>query len=183
MEINYYWNKDELLIKMNKNKPQPEEIPISKEDEIFKLLTHQTRRNIIKVLGERDLTFSQIKRNLEIDSPTLSYHLKSMKEFVNQKKSKYTFSDIGRAALYLLTKADQSIKMSRYRRNFFYAHIITGICWVIAGFLFPIIIESIIRIDFSMHSINLIVWIIIIVLNIISIINMTVIGFLKDRYA
>jgi hypothetical protein len=42
----------------NKNEIQPEEIPISKEDEIFKLLTHQTRRNIIKALGERDLTFS-----------------------------------------------------------------------------------------------------------------------------
>jgi len=63
---------------MRKNKAQPEEIPTSKEDEIFKLLTHQKRRNIIKVLGERDLTFSQIKRNLEIDSPTHSYHLKSM---------------------------------------------------------------------------------------------------------
>jgi predicted transcriptional regulator len=106
------------------------------------LLTHQTRRNIIKVLGERDLTFSQIKRNLEIDSPTLSYHLKSMNEFLIQKKSKYTFSDIGKAALLLLTKADQSIKMSRYKRNFWFAQIITAVCWIIAGFSIPITVVT-----------------------------------------
>jgi len=129
---------------MRKNKAQPEEIPTSKEDEIFKLLTHQKRRNIIKVLGERDLTFSQIKRNLEIDSPTLSYHLKSMNEFLIQKKSKYAFSDIGKAALFLLTKTDQSIKMSKYKRNFWYAQIITAVCWIIAGFSIPITVESII---------------------------------------
>ncbi|MFX0075824.1 MAG: ArsR/SmtB family transcription factor, partial [Candidatus Hermodarchaeota archaeon] len=82
---------------MKRNQSKPEEIPLSEEDEIFKLLTHPTRRNIIKVLGERDLTFSQIQKNLNIDSPTLSYHLKSMNQFVLQKKSKYSFSEIGRA--------------------------------------------------------------------------------------
>ena len=167
----------------NKNEIQPEEIPISKEEEIFKLLTHQTRRNIIKVLGERDLTFSQIKNKLEIDSPTLSYHLKSMSQFVVQKKSKYSFSEIGRAALLLLTKTDQSIKMSRYKRHFWYAHIITGICWVLAGFLIPITILSIGLKELSEASINLIVWVIIIGINVISVINMSVIGILKNRYA
>ena len=123
---------------MSNNKKNIEEIPISEEDEIFKLLTHSTRRNIIKSLGERDLTFSQIKKNLKIDSPTLSYHLKSMNPFVIQKKSKYSFSDIGRAALLLLTKTDQSIKMSRYRRNFVYAYVITLFCWIAAEILTPL---------------------------------------------
>jgi hypothetical protein len=59
----------------------------------------------------------------------------------------------------------------------------TGICWVIVGFLFPIVIESIVAIDFSRASIDLIVWIIIIGINVISVINMSVIGFLKNRYA
>ena len=176
-------HKFELMIMMNNKKTQPEENLISKEDEIFKLLTHQTRRNIIKVLGERDLTFSQIKKKLEIDSPTLSYHLKSMSEFVVQKKSKYIFSEIGRAALFLLTKTDQSIRMSRYKRHFWYAHIITGICWVVAGIIIPTTILSIGLIELSEASINLIVWIIIIGINIISVINMSVIGLLKNRYA
>jgi len=159
----------------NKNEIQPEEIPISKEEEIFKLLTHQTRRNIIKVLGERDLTFSQIKKNLEIDSPTLSYHLKSMNEFVVQKKSKYTFSEIGRAALFLLTKTDQSIKMSKYKRNFRFVYYLTYICWVLMGIFTPIIIKNSASIDLSIFIFE-------IVLNVIAVINMSVIGFLKSRY-
>ena len=159
----------------NKNEIQPEEIPISKEEEIFKLLTHQTRRNIIKVLGDRDLTFSQIKKNLEIDSPTLSYHLKSMNEFVVQKKSKYTFSEIGRAALFLLTKTDQSIKMSKYKRNFRFVYYLTYICWVLMGIFTPIIIKNSASIDLSIFIFE-------IVLNVIAVINMSVIGFLKSRY-
>ena len=168
---------------MSNNRKNSEEIPISEEDEIFKILTHQTRRNIIKVLGERDLTFSQIKRSLEIDSPALSYHLKSMKPFVIQKKSKYSFSEIGRAASLLLTKTDQSIKMSRYRKNFVYAQFITNICWIIAGILIPTIIGTIASIELSHASIYLIIWIIVIGINVISVINMSVIGFLKSRYS
>ena len=160
---------------MNQNKTQQEEIPIANEDEIFKLLTHQTRRNIIKVLGERDLTFSQIQKQLEVDSPTLSYHLKSMKEFVIQKKSKYTFSDIGRAALVLLTKTDQSVKMSRYRRNLWYIYAISYICWVSMGLSIPLVI-------FTNPSTFMQILILIILVHVIAIINMSVIGFLRSRY-
>ena len=137
------------MFKMNENKKSPEEIPLSEEDEIFKLLTHQTRRNIIKVLGERDLAFSQIQKNLKIDSPTLSYHLKSMNPFVIQKKSKYSFSEIGRAALFLLTKTDQSIKISRYRRYFMYIYLVRYACWVIIGFIAPLIVVFSPSMDFS----------------------------------
>jgi len=160
---------------MSNNKKKPQEIPISEEDEIFKLLTHQTRRNIIKALGERDLTFSQIKRNLNIDSPTLSYHLKSMNPFVIQKKSKYSFSEIGRAALFLLTKTDQSIKMSRYKRYFLYVYLVSYACWVIIGIIAPLI-------TLYSPSIDLSIIIFQIALQFIAVVNMSVIGFLKSRY-
>ncbi|MFX1496495.1 MAG: winged helix-turn-helix domain-containing protein [Promethearchaeota archaeon] len=160
---------------MIKNKSQPEEIPTSKEDEIFKLLTHQTRRNIIKVLGEKDLTFSQIKKILEIDSPTLSYHLKSMRSFVTQKKSKYTLSEIGRAALYLLTKTDQSMTMSKYRRYFWYIYFVTWICYIVIGIIMPLTIGYFPSEFFSIITFE-------ILLNVIGVINMSVIGFLKSRY-
>ena len=160
---------------MNQNKTHQEEIPIAKEDEIFKLLTHQTRRNIIKALGERDLTFSQIQKKLEIDSPTLSYHLKSMKEFVIQKKSKYTFSDIGRAALVLLTKTDQSMKMSRYRKNLWYIYAVSYICWVSMGLSIPLVI-------FTNPSTFMQILILIILVHVIAVANMSVIGFLRSRY-
>lgn len=160
---------------MSKNKSQQEEEPISKEDEIFKLLTHQTRRNIIKVLGERDLTFSQIKRKLGIESPALSYHLKNMKEFVIQKKSKYTFSEIGRAALLLLTKTDQSVKVSRYKRNLWYIYIVSYICWVAIGIIVPFTIILIPSKDIQIIILE-------VAINIIAVISMSVIGILKSRY-
>jgi DNA-binding transcriptional ArsR family regulator len=159
---------------MLKSTPTTEEG--SKEDEIFKLLTHPIRRNIIKVLGERDLTFSQIQMELNsIESPTLSYHLKSMKEFLIQKNSKYTFSDIGRAALLLLTKTDHSFKISRYRRNFFYAYIITLFCWIAAEIFTPLAFWFVSPKSLS----NLIIQIII---NGICSINLVVLGLLRSRY-
>ena len=160
---------------MSKNNKSTEELPLSEEDEIFKLLTHQTRRNIIKILGERDLSFSQIKNTLDIDSPTLSYHLKSMKPFVIQKKSKYSFSEIGKAALYLLTKTDQSITMSKYKRYFWYIYFVTWICYFIIGIIMPLTIVHIPSIDDSIFIFE-------ILLNIVGVINMSVIGFLKSRY-
>ncbi len=163
------------MIKMSKNNKSTEEPPLSEEDEIFKLLTHQTRRNIIKILGERDLSFSQIKNTLDIDSPTLSYHLKSMKPFVIQKKSKYSFSEIGKAALYLLTKTDQSITMSKYKRYFWYIYFVTWICYFIIGIIMPLTIVHIPSIDDSIFIFE-------ILLNVVGVINMSVIGFLKSRY-
>ena len=161
---------------MNKNKSKTEEIPTSKEDEIFKILTHDIRRRIIKILGDKDLTFSEIKRGLEpIESPTLSYHLKSMQQFIIQKNSKYSFSDIGRAALLLLTKTDQSIKMSRYRRNFFYAYLITLLCWIAAEILTPLAFWFISPKSLS----NLIIQI---TINVICTINLVILGLLRSHY-
>ena len=164
------------MIKMSKNNKSTEELPLSEEDEIFKILTHDTRRSIIKVLGDKDLTFSEIKRGLEpIDSPTLSYHLKSMKQFIIQKNTKYSFSDIGRAALLLLTKTDQSIKMSRYKRNFVYAYVITLLCWIAAEILTPLAFWFI-----SPKSLSNLV--ILITINVICTINLIVLGLLRSRY-
>lgn len=164
-----------MIIIMNKNKSKPKEIPNSKEDEIFKILTHGTRRNIIKVLGDKDLTFSEIKRGLEpIDSSSLSYHIKSMKQFIIQKNSKYSFSDIGRAALFLLTKTDQSIKMSRHKRNFVYAYVITLLCWVAAEILTPLAFWFISPKQLS----NIII---LVTINVICTINLIILGFLRNR--
>jgi hypothetical protein len=50
-------------VKMNKNKKHPEEIPFADEDEIFKFLTNQMHRNIIRVLEDYDNYFSQNQPN------------------------------------------------------------------------------------------------------------------------
>jgi len=97
-----------------------------------------------------------------------------MNPFVIQKKSKYSFSEIGRVVLFLLTKTDQSIKMSRYKRYFLYVFVVSYACWVITGAITPIIILY--------YSLDISIIIFEIALNIIAIVNMSVIGFLKSRY-
>ena len=65
-------------LNMNETKnPSQSEI---NEDEIFKSLAHKLRRKIIKEIGNsKKLLFSEIRKRLKpIDSPTLSYHLKSL---------------------------------------------------------------------------------------------------------
>ncbi|MFX1286916.1 MAG: winged helix-turn-helix domain-containing protein, partial [Promethearchaeota archaeon] len=61
------------------------------EDAIFKSLSHEIRRNIIRHIGDKkESTFSDIKNNImSIDSPTLSYHLKSLIPLITQEEGKY----------------------------------------------------------------------------------------------
>lgn len=113
------------------------------EDKIFNSLNHQIRRNIIKFLGEEPLSFTDIKKKVEpIDSPTLSYHLKNLQPLLIQEENKYDLSEIGNAAFNLLSKTDESIRISRYKRKFLYAYYITVICWVSASTIIPFIISA-----------------------------------------
>jgi DNA-binding transcriptional ArsR family regulator len=102
-----------------------------KEDEIFKSLSHDIRRKIIKVLGTNNsMSFTQIKNGIgNIDSPTLSYHLKSLKLLIDQEEQHYKLTEIGTAALNLIGKIDQSAKLKKFKRHFLYANIATIACW------------------------------------------------------
>ena len=76
------------------------------EEEVFKALDHQTRRNILRYIGEtEEPTFTEILNTVKIpDSPTLSYHLKTLSPFVVQQKGRYSLSPVGKAAYSLLLK-------------------------------------------------------------------------------
>ena len=156
---------------------EKKDIPKDEEEEIFKTLGHKVRREIIKTIGtEEKLTFSEIKQSLGgIDSPGLSYHLKFLHPLIEQKMGSYLLNKVGLAAFNLLSKTDQSVKFSKYKRFFTHAHIITIICWGIASFLVPITINftedkllSIILID--------------IIIGVISAINMSAVGYLRHKY-
>jgi len=148
---------------------------ILNEDEIFKSLNHQVRRDIVKFLGEEPLSFTEIINNLEpIDSPTLSYHIKSLQPLLIQKENKYELSEIGEAAFNLLSKTDESVRISRYKRKFLYAYIVTVFCWISASTIIPFIIAADLGL-FTIISIN-------IVITIISTINEIIIGILRKKY-
>lgn len=114
------------------------------EEEIFKSLSHKNRRDIIKLIGNKgELTFTGIKNLFNsIDSPNLSYHLKSLQPLLIQNENKYKLSEIGRAAYDLLQKTDQSYKISKYKKKFTLAYIFTVICWLAAQFVVPLIVYS-----------------------------------------
>jgi DNA-binding transcriptional ArsR family regulator len=116
---------------------------VNVEEEIFKSLSHDIRRNIIKLLGEhKEMTFTDLKNDLgTVESSSLSYHLKSMKPLILQKENLYKLSEIGFAALTLMDRIDESKRFKAAKNKFRWANIITIICWVISAIIIPVIIS------------------------------------------
>lgn len=77
------------------------------EESIFKTLSHQKRRDILRIIGERKkVGFTEIKKSVEIeDSPSLSYHLNALDGLVVHREGKYRLSELGYAAYNLICKA------------------------------------------------------------------------------
>lgn len=78
----------------------------SLEEEVFKALDHQMRRDILRYIGEgKKPTFTDIMNATRSpDSPTLSYHLRNLVPFLEQKEGKYDLNPLGKAAYTLLLR-------------------------------------------------------------------------------
>ena len=89
------------------------------EEEVFKALDHQIRRNVLRYIGEaKEPTFTEILNTVNIpDSPTLSYHLKTLSPFVIQQKGRYILSPVGKAAYSLLLKTTMYNKQALYMKK------------------------------------------------------------------
>jgi DNA-binding transcriptional ArsR family regulator len=75
------------------------------EESIFKTLSNQKRRDIIRLLGERtEATFTEIKHSTGEDSPSLSYHLSALQSLTAQNQGRYRLSELGQEAYKLMTK-------------------------------------------------------------------------------
>ena len=76
------------------------------EQKVFKALDHQVRRDILRYIGEKKETaFTEIMNATKVsDTPTLSYHLRSLSPFIEQKDGKYNLTHIGKDAYSLLCK-------------------------------------------------------------------------------
>ncbi|MFX1391164.1 MAG: ArsR/SmtB family transcription factor [Promethearchaeota archaeon] len=163
-------------MRINTNGEKKKVSTIINEDEIFKSLGHQIRSDIIKLLGENPLSFTEIKnKTTVVDSPTLSYHLKSLGLLLMQKENKYELSAIGEAAFNLLSKTDESVRISRYKKKFMYAYIATVFCWISASFIIPFIIAAEFDLVITSISVNL-------VITAISTINEVLISILRKKY-
>lgn len=91
------------------------------EQEVFKALDHQTRRDVLRYVGEKkDAAFTDILNALKItDSPTLAYHLKTLSPFIGQKEGKYRLTTIGKDAYNLLLKTHAYDKLALLHKKKF----------------------------------------------------------------
>ena len=70
------------------------------EQQVFGALENQNRRDILRIVGEnKGIAYTKILNASKIsDSPTLSYHLKNLAPFIEQKDGEYRLTAIGKGS-------------------------------------------------------------------------------------
>jgi DNA-binding transcriptional ArsR family regulator len=110
----------------------------SLEETVFKTLSSQKRRDILRFIGERrEATFTEIKGSVEVeDSASLSYHLNALGVLIIQKSGKYSLSEMGQDAYNLIYKTNfyaSSNSITNYLRKELPAVIVANaILWAAA---------------------------------------------------
>lgn len=109
------------------------------EESVFKTLSNQKRRDIIRLLGENtDATFTEIKHSTGEDSPSLSYHLSALDKLIIQNEGRYRLSELGQEAYKLMNKiiaSTSSTSMIKSVRKWIAAMIIANaLLWASAIF-------------------------------------------------
>jgi len=113
----------------------------SLEESIFKTLSHQTRRDILRFIGEKKrASFTEIKNNIKVeDSATLSYHLNTLQPLVTQKDGQYALTELGQDAYALINKttayAGSNSTLTFLRGRFPLVIVANAVLWALALFL------------------------------------------------
>jgi hypothetical protein len=81
-------------------------IPESAEESVFKTLSNQKRRDVLRFIGERNVaTFTEIKNSVKIEeSASLAYHLNMLSLLLTQDGGKYRLSELGLDAYNLMCR-------------------------------------------------------------------------------
>jgi DNA-binding transcriptional ArsR family regulator len=109
----------------------------SLEESIFKTLSSQKRRDILRFVGERkQASFTEIKKAAEIeDSSSLSYHLNTLQALIKQKNEKYSLTNLGQEAYNLVVKTNAytvtNIVVGYLRRQLTLLIIANAILWLV----------------------------------------------------
>ncbi|MDH5439578.1 MAG: helix-turn-helix domain-containing protein [Candidatus Bathyarchaeota archaeon] len=115
----------------------------SLEEEVFKALDHQRRRDILRFVGEgKKPTFTEIMNATKSpDSPTLSYHLRNLSPFLELKNGRYDLNPIGKAAYTLLLRTatyDRVALLHRKKFGAIFGHIVLWISAIAAGLVLEV---------------------------------------------
>jgi hypothetical protein len=89
------------------------------EEAVFKALDHQIRRDILRYIGDgKNPTFTDIMNATRSpDSPTLSYHLRSLGPFLEQEDGRYDLNPVGKAAYTLLLRTTTFTQVARFHKK------------------------------------------------------------------
>ncbi len=109
------------------------------EQDVFKALENQKRRDVLRLIGEKKgITFTDLLSASKIsDSPMLSYHLRELAPFIEQKEGRYQLTAIGKDAYSLLLKTVALGKVVLFQKKRFGATFGNLLLWAIgiaAGF-------------------------------------------------
>jgi len=125
----------------------------SLEESIFKTLSNQKRRDILRFIGEnKQATFTEIKRAAEIeDSSSVSYHLSSLKPLIAQREEKYSLSELGQEAYNLIVKTSAytstNITLAYLRKQLTLLILANSVIWFTA-----IIVTNLIAVQLSLNA-------------------------------
>ena len=120
----------------------------SLEESIFKTLSHQTRRDILRFIGEqKHASFTEIKNKVKVeDSASLSYHLSSLQPLVTQKDGKYSLTELGQDSYALINKttaaAESNSTLTFLRRGIPWVIVANALLWAAALVLASIFQEG-----------------------------------------
>ena len=103
------------------------------EQDVFKALENQKRRDILRIVGERKgIGFTEVLNASKIpDSPTLSYHLRELTPFIEQKEGKSQLTPIGKVAYSLLLKTAATGKVVLFQKKRYGATFGNLLLWII----------------------------------------------------
>ena len=112
--------------------------PESLEERVFKSLSNEKRREIIRYLGgRRGARFNEVKKDLSFeDGASLTYHLTSLDPLITQGENGYGLSPAGRDAYNLMNKitsvSETTVMIGSVRRQVAAMIIANAILWAAA---------------------------------------------------
>ena len=112
----------------------------SLEETVFKTLSNQKRRDILRFIRERrEATFTEIRNSIEIDDTSaLSYHLNALGCLIVQEGGKYSLSELGQDACSLIYKTtvytSSNSTISHLRKELPAVIVANAILWAAAIF-------------------------------------------------
>ncbi len=89
------------------------------EDQFYIALSHDIRRQIIKIIGKTSKSsFTEFKQSLKVSTGTLYHHLEVLKDCVYQKSDKkYYLTTLGEHAYHILEHNVESIEASKEKKK------------------------------------------------------------------